>query len=126
MLAQRGIQVEALGGDIQSINISALRGTNVDTLTEAIALQAEIVGLKGDPTGLVEAVVIECSTDRYRGKLATALIQRGTLRKGSLLGKDKATLYFFKRARYREYIGKEHQLRFAFSLKEMLSLMKIS
>ncbi|TGZ53879.1 mitochondrial translation initiation factor 2 isoform X1 [Temnothorax longispinosus] len=85
MLAQQGIQVEAMGGDIQSINISALHGTNLDILTEAIALQAELVGLKGDPTGLVEAVVIECSTDRQRGKLATALIQRGTLRKGALL-----------------------------------------
>ncbi|RLU22905.1 hypothetical protein DMN91_005183 [Ooceraea biroi] len=85
MLALRGIHVEALGGDIQSVNISALRGTNVDTLTEAIALQAEIIELKGDPTGLVEATVIECSTNPHRGKLATALIQRGTLRKGSFL-----------------------------------------
>ncbi|XP_029176075.1 translation initiation factor IF-2, mitochondrial [Nylanderia fulva] len=85
MLAQQGILVEALGGDIQSINISALKGTNIDTLTEAIALQAEIMELKGDPTGLVEAVIIECSTDLYRGKLATALIQRGTLRKGAFL-----------------------------------------
>ncbi|XP_011868838.1 PREDICTED: translation initiation factor IF-2, mitochondrial isoform X2 [Vollenhovia emeryi] len=85
MLAQQGIQVEAMGGDIQSVNVSALHGTNLDTLTEAIALQAELVGLRGDPTGLVEAVVIECSTDRQRGKLATVLIQRGTLRKGAFL-----------------------------------------
>lgn len=85
MLAQQGIQVEALGGDIQSVNVSALHGTNLNILIEAIALQAELVGLKGDPTGLVEAVVIECSTDRQRGKLATALIQRGTLRKGAFL-----------------------------------------
>jgi len=89
MLAQQGIQVEAMGGDIQSVNISALHGTNLDTLIEAIALQAELMGLKGDPTGLVEAVIIECFTDRQRGKLATALIQRGTLRKGAYLGKSK-------------------------------------
>lgn len=92
MLAQQGLQVEAMGGDIQSINVSALHGTNLDILTEAIALQAELVGLKGDPTGLVEAVVIECSTDFQRGKLATALIQRGTLRKGAFLGKSKIFL----------------------------------
>ncbi|XP_012540296.1 translation initiation factor IF-2, mitochondrial isoform X2 [Monomorium pharaonis] len=85
MLAQQGILVEALGGDVQSVNVSALQGTNLNILIEAIALQAELVGLKGDPTGLVEAVVIECSTDRHRGKLATALIQRGTLRKGAFL-----------------------------------------
>ncbi|XP_018305806.1 mitochondrial translation initiation factor 2 isoform X2 [Mycetomoellerius zeteki] len=85
MLAQQGIQVEAMGGDIQSVNVSALHGTNLGTLMEAIALQAELVGLKGDPTGLVEAVIIECFIDRQRGKLATALIQRGTLRKGAYL-----------------------------------------
>jgi len=89
MLAQQGIQVEAMGGDIQSVNISALHGTNLDILIEAIALQAELMELKGDPTGLVEAVVIECSTDQQRGKLATALIQRGTLRKGAFLGKSE-------------------------------------
>lgn len=88
MLSQQGIQVEAVGGDVQCVNISALHGTNVDTLTEAITLQAELIGLKGDPTGLVEAVLIECSTDLHRGKLATALIQRGTLRKGAFLGKE--------------------------------------
>ncbi|KMQ95956.1 translation initiation factor if- mitochondrial [Lasius niger] len=83
--ADIGIQVEAVGGDIQCVSISALHGTNIETLTEAIALQAELMELKGDPTGLVEAVVIECSTDLYRGKLATTLIQRGILRKGALL-----------------------------------------
>jgi len=96
MLAQQGLQVEDMGGDIQSINVSALHGTNLDILTEAIALQAELIGLKGDPTGLVEAVVIECSTDRQRGKLATVLIQRGTLRKGAFLGKS---IFLFKHER---------------------------
>ncbi|XP_011251164.2 translation initiation factor IF-2, mitochondrial isoform X1 [Camponotus floridanus] len=85
MLAQQEIQVEALGGDIQCVNISALHGTNINTLTEAIALQAELIELKGDPTGLVEAVIIESSVDHHRGKLATVLIQRGTLRKGAFL-----------------------------------------
>lgn len=92
MLAQQGILVEALGGDIQSVNISALHGTNINTLTEAIALQAEVDDLKGDPTGLVEAITIECSTHPHRGKLATVLIQRGTLRKGAFLGKSNVSL----------------------------------
>ncbi|KAI4477729.1 hypothetical protein M0804_012557 [Polistes exclamans] len=85
MLQQQGIIVEQLGGDIQSVNISALKGTNLNILIEAIALQAEIIGLKGDPTGLVEGVVIECRNDKARGKLSTALIQRGTLKKNSIL-----------------------------------------
>lgn len=81
--------VEAFGGDVQSINISALKKTNLDLLMEAVAAQAEIMNLKGDPTGLVEGVIIEATNDVHRGKLATALIQRGTLRKGDVLGKWK-------------------------------------
>ena len=87
MLAQQGILVEALGGDVQSVNISALHGTNLTELVETVATQAEIMNLTGDPNGLVEGVVVEVSTETGRGKLATVLIQRGTLRKGSVLGK---------------------------------------
>ncbi|XP_012145228.2 mitochondrial translation initiation factor 2 isoform X1 [Megachile rotundata] len=84
-LAQHGIIVEELGGDVQCIHISALKGTNLQVLTEAIVLQAEIMNLTGDPGGLVEGVVIECKNDLGRGKLVTALIRRGTLKKRCLL-----------------------------------------
>lgn len=90
MLSQNGIQVEDLGGEIQSVNISALKKTNIYDLTEAVAAQAELMNLQGDPTGLVEAVVIEACNDVGRGKLATILIQRGTLRKGSVIVCGKA------------------------------------
>ncbi|KAG8036359.1 hypothetical protein G9C98_003681 [Cotesia typhae] len=85
MLAQQGIQVEALGGEVPSVNISALKGLNLKDLVETIVAQAEIMDLKGDPKGPVEGLVIEVSTELGRGKLATALIQRGTLRKGAIL-----------------------------------------
>ncbi|CAL7949981.1 unnamed protein product [Xylocopa violacea] len=84
-LAIHDIVVEELGGNVQCVKISALKGTNLRELTEAIILQAELMDLKGDPTGLVEAVAIECSNHVGRGKLVTALIKRGTLRKGCLL-----------------------------------------
>jgi hypothetical protein len=67
MLIPHGIQVEDRGGDVQAIPISALVGTNLDTLTEAIVLQAELMDLKGDPSGKVEGVVIESRTDPQRG-----------------------------------------------------------
>ncbi|XP_012254880.2 translation initiation factor IF-2, mitochondrial [Athalia rosae] len=90
MLAQNGIQVEDLGGDVQSVNISALKKINIYNLTEAVAAQAELMNITGDPTGLVEAVVIEASNDPGRGKLATILIQRGTLKKSAILVCGKA------------------------------------
>ncbi|CAB3375148.1 Hypothetical predicted protein [Cloeon dipterum] len=85
MLLTQGIELEEFGGDIQSVPISALKGTNLKTLIEAIALQAEIMDLKAEPTGYMEGVVIESKTDPGRGKLSTALVQRGTLRKGCIL-----------------------------------------
>ncbi|KAJ9592515.1 hypothetical protein L9F63_015832, partial [Diploptera punctata] len=85
MLIQHGIQVEDRGGEVQAIPISALQKTNLDILSEAIALQAELMDLKGDPRGLVEGTVVESKTDPHRGKLSTAIVQRGTLRKGAVL-----------------------------------------
>ncbi|XP_016911875.1 translation initiation factor IF-2, mitochondrial isoform X2 [Apis cerana] len=83
-LAKHGIVIEELGGEIQCVKISALKGINLRELTEAIIVQAELMDLKGDFEGLVEGVIIECS-NHIRGKLVTALIQRGTLKKGCLL-----------------------------------------
>lgn len=85
MLAQHQLYTESMGGDVQAVPISALNGTNVDTLVEAILLQSEIMQLKGDPSGLVEGVIVESKQDSNKGKLATAIIHRGTLRKGAFL-----------------------------------------
>jgi translation initiation factor IF-2 len=67
MLVPHGIQVEDRRGDVQAIPVSALNGTNLDTLSEAIVLQAELMNLKGDPRGKVEGVVVESRTDPQRG-----------------------------------------------------------
>ena len=67
MLVPHGIQVEDRGGDVQAIPVSALNGTNLDTMSEAIVLQAELMNLKGDPRGKVEGVVVESRTDPQRG-----------------------------------------------------------
>uniref|UniRef100_A0A8D8YTF0 Translation initiation factor IF-2, mitochondrial n=1 Tax=Cacopsylla melanoneura TaxID=428564 RepID=A0A8D8YTF0_9HEMI len=85
MLLSQNIAVEDLGGEVQAIPISALQGTNVDLLTEAILAQAELMHLSADPGGLVEGTIVESSFDVHRGKLATALIQRGTLKKGAVI-----------------------------------------
>lgn len=67
MLSQHGLQTESTGGDIQAVPISALKGTNLTQLTEAIAVQAELLELKACPTDLVEGTVIESSVDAHRG-----------------------------------------------------------
>uniref|UniRef100_A0A1A9ZFP7 Tr-type G domain-containing protein n=1 Tax=Glossina pallidipes TaxID=7398 RepID=A0A1A9ZFP7_GLOPL len=84
-LMQMGLELEDHGGDVQVVPISALKGINLPLLAEAVSTQATLMGLKADYTGLVEGVVVESKTDPRRGKLSTAIVKRGTLRKGAVL-----------------------------------------
>nr|XP_026490978.1 translation initiation factor IF-2, mitochondrial [Vanessa tameamea] len=84
-LAQHGLLCEALGGDVQAIAVSALKRLHLDTLVEALILQAQLMDLKADPGGYVEGVVIEAFVDPRTGKQATILVQQGTLRKGCVI-----------------------------------------
>lgn len=77
MLIEVGIQVEKLGGDVQAVPISALKKQNLNQLTEALVLQADLLDIGGDPTGPVEAVVVESNVHPFRGKLTTLVVQRG-------------------------------------------------
>ncbi|GAA4004075.1 translation initiation factor IF-2 [Sphingomonas humi] len=84
-LLQHEIVVEQLGGDVQDVEVSALKGTNLDGLLDAIALQAEILELRANPDRAAEGTVIEAKLDKGRGPLATVLVQRGTLKVGDVL-----------------------------------------
>ena len=84
-LLQDEIQVEQLGGEVQSIEVSATKKTNLDKLEEAILLQAELLDLKANPERLADGVVIEAQLDPGRGSVATVLVQRGTLKVGDVL-----------------------------------------
>ncbi|MFL6846725.1 MAG: translation initiation factor IF-2 [Allosphingosinicella sp.] len=83
-LLQHEIVVEDLGGDVQDVEVSALKKTNLDGLLEAISLQAEILELKANPDRPAEGAVVEAKLDKGRGPLATVLVQRGTLRVGDI------------------------------------------
>ncbi|KAJ6638505.1 Translation initiation factor IF-2, mitochondrial [Pseudolycoriella hygida] len=84
-LLQMGIALEGHGGDVQFVGISALHGTNLQELAETISTQATLMDLRSEYTGLAEGIVIESKTDPRRGKLSTAIVTRGTLRKGAIL-----------------------------------------
>jgi translation initiation factor IF-2 len=83
-LLQHEIMVEDMGGDVQDVEVSALKKTNLDGLLEAIALQAELLELKANPDRPAEGAVVEAKLDKGRGPLATVLVQRGTLKVGDV------------------------------------------
>jgi translation initiation factor IF-2 len=83
-LLQYGIQVEDMGGETLSVPVSAKLGTNLDKLTEAILLQAEVLDLKANPNRSAEGVIIETKVERGRGAVATCLVQRGSLKIGDI------------------------------------------
>ena len=84
-LLQHELVVEEFGGEVLSIDVSAVEGTNLDKLLETVVLQAEILELRANPERPAAGVVIESKLERGRGTVATLLIQRGTLRTGDIV-----------------------------------------
>ncbi|WP_342359758.1 translation initiation factor IF-2 [Terrarubrum flagellatum] len=84
-LLQYEVQVEAMGGEVQDVEVSAKNKTNLDGLLEAIALQAELLDLKANANRPGEGTVIEAKLDRGRGPVTTVLVQRGTLVVGDIV-----------------------------------------
>jgi translation initiation factor IF-2 len=84
-LLQHDIVTEEMGGDVQEVQVSALKGTNLDKLLEACLLQAEILELKANPDREAQGAVVEAQLDKGRGTVATVLVQQGTLRVGDII-----------------------------------------
>jgi len=86
------------GGDIEFVPVSAQSGMGIEELLENINIQAELLELQADPTALCKATVLEASTQKGKGPVATVIIQNGTLKVGDAIvadttfGKVKAIL----------------------------------
>ncbi|MBP6378898.1 MAG: translation initiation factor IF-2 [Sphingorhabdus sp.] len=83
-LLEHEVVVEKMGGEVQDVEISALKKTGIDDLLDKLALQAELMELKANPDRAAEAVVVEAKLDKGRGAVATLLIRRGTLKTGDI------------------------------------------
>jgi translation initiation factor IF-2 len=83
-LLEHEVVVEAMSGDVQDVEVSALKKTGLDELIEKILLQAELLELRANPERAADATVIEAQLDKGRGPVATVLVNRGTLRRGDV------------------------------------------
>jgi len=84
-LLAENVVAEDFGGDTQFVEVSAKTGLGIDTLLDAISLQAEVLELKAVSDGRASGTVIESSLDKGRGPVATVLVQQGQLKKGDYL-----------------------------------------
>jgi translation initiation factor IF-2 len=81
-LTEHGVVVEELGGDVPSVEVSALSGAGVPDLLEVIDLIAQLEDFKANPTANASGVVVEAGLEIGRGPVASVIIQRGTLKQG--------------------------------------------
>jgi len=84
-LAAKDLTPDDWGGTTQMVPVSALKGTGVDKLLESVSLEAELLELKAHHKGPAQGVVIESELDKFRGSVATFLVQNGTLKDGDLV-----------------------------------------
>lgn len=84
-LAAKDLTPDDWGGTTQMVPVSALKGTGVDKLLESVSLEAELLELKAHYKGPAQGVVIESELDKFRGSVATFLVQNGTLKVGDLV-----------------------------------------
>ncbi len=81
-LQEHELNPEDWGGDIICCEVSATKGTGIDTLLENMLLQSEVLELKASPAADARCTVIEAQTEPGRGSTATVIVNSGTLRNG--------------------------------------------
>jgi translation initiation factor IF-2 len=84
-MQEKGIAPEDWGGETIAVEVSALKGTNIDNLLDMILLQVELLELKANPTCPASGTIIESQIEMGRGASATVIVERGTLKKGDAL-----------------------------------------
>ncbi len=81
-LAENGVTPEEWGGDTPVVRVSARTGMGVEDLLEQILVRAEVEELRANPDRNARGTIIEAKLDKGLGKIATILVQTGTLHVG--------------------------------------------
>lgn len=84
-LTKYNLVSEDWGGDTLMVPISAMQGTNIESLLEMILLLSDVLDLKTNPTSRAEGTIIESNLDRTKGAVASIIVQTGTLEVGDFI-----------------------------------------
>jgi len=85
-LTEYNLVAEEYGGDTLFVDVSAVKGSGISELIDAILLTADAaIDLRAIHEDDARGVAIEAHLDRGRGPVATVLVQRGTLQTGDAI-----------------------------------------
>lgn len=76
---------DTMGGEVQFVRTSAIKGTGVAELLDTLSLVAELKELKANPTKAAHGTCLEAYLSGDEGVMATILVQQGTLHKGDII-----------------------------------------
>jgi translation initiation factor IF-2 len=89
-LSEIGLVPDEWDGDTIVVPVSATKMQGLDDLMEAILLVADNQEIKANPDGEVLGTVVEAELDKFRGVMATLLLQNGTIEVGDTILAGKA------------------------------------
>jgi translation initiation factor IF-2 len=81
-LQEQGLTPEDWGGETICCEVSATKGIGIDALLENMAIQAEVLELKANPSDDARCTVIEAQVEPGRGPTTTVIVNTGTLKVG--------------------------------------------
>ncbi len=84
-LSEQGLVPDDWDGETMVVPVSARTGQGLEDLVEAILLVAEETQIVANPSAPAAGTVIEAEMDRFRGVMATLLVQNGTLHTGDVV-----------------------------------------
>jgi len=84
-LAAHELVPEDWGGETIMVPVSAKTKMGLELLLENLALQAEVLELKANPSRPAVGTIIEAKLEKGRGPVATVLVQEGTLKLGDAI-----------------------------------------
>jgi translation initiation factor IF-2 len=84
-LSSLGFLPEEWGGQTIMVETSAVTGQGISQLLEMLALEAELLELRANPTRSARGAVLEARVTAGRGVVATVLVQDGVLRVGDVV-----------------------------------------
>ena len=84
-LAEQDLLIEEYGGDIVVVEVSAKTGKGVPELLDMLLLVADVEDLKAETDLPGTGLIIEAHVEQGRGPVAHALVESGTVKRGSFI-----------------------------------------